>query len=444
MKKTSPVLILYLAAMLLIMNIMPLAGAVKPLIVTAAILLPLVCAALLAHILPGSTSDPESKRLRRLKKGADLVWLGGWAAAAETVILIIFFIVSDAGAAVKILSVVIPVLTAALILFTGVIRITAGAKQIKLRDHVLLLCLWWCPVVNIFIIRKFYKTARREYVFESDKEELDNIRAESQICKTKYPILLVHGIFFRDWQLVNYWGRIPAALIRNGAKVYYGGQQSAMHVCDSAAELKKTIEKIIAETGAEKVNIIAHSKGGLDSRYAISCLGMDRYVATLTTINTPHKGCDMVDYLLDRTSEGFQSFLHRKYGSIFTRLGDTTPDFLAGVHDLSAERAKSYDEEMPDSPAVSYRSVMSIMSSAGSAGLPLNIGYLLIKKLNGANDGLVWEDSAVHGSHRLITTKKKRGLSHGDIIDLMRENIEGFDVREFYVSMVSELRDQGF
>ena len=58
--------------------------------------------------------------------------------------------------------------------------------------------------------------------------------------------------------------------------------------------------QVLAETGAEKVNIIAHSKGGLDSRYAISCLGMDKYVATLTTINTPHYGCDMVDYLLPR------------------------------------------------------------------------------------------------------------------------------------------------
>ena len=31
-----------------------------------------------------------------------------------------------------------------------------------------------------------------------------------------------------------------------------------------------------AETGADKVNLIAHSKGGLDSRYAISCLALRR------------------------------------------------------------------------------------------------------------------------------------------------------------------------
>ena len=62
-------------------------------------------------------------------------------------------------------------------------------------------------------------------------------RAESEICKTKYPILLVHGVFFRDFRYVNYWGRIPKELQRNGATVYYGQQQSAAAVEDSGREL---------------------------------------------------------------------------------------------------------------------------------------------------------------------------------------------------------------
>ena len=329
-------------------------------------------------------------------------------------------------------------------LFVGVVKAAVSSKQIKISDHILMLMLWWFPVVNIFLIRKFYKVSRREFIVESGRIELENARAENEICKTRYPILMVHGIFFRDWQLMNYWGRVPASLIRNGASVYYGHQQSAQSVADSAEELKDTILKIINETGAEKVNIIAHSKGGLDSRYAISCLGMDKYVATLTTINTPHKGCDMVDYLLKKLPDSVVKFIEKKYNSVFTRLGDTKPDFMAGIHDLSAERAKSYDDEMPDSPDVSYRSSMSVMKSAGSAGIPLNIGYMLIKKLNGANDGLVWEESAKHGDFELISNKYKRGISHGDVIDLFRENIEGYDVREYYVSLVKNLKNQGY
>lgn len=53
------------------------------------------------------------------------------------------------------------------------------------------------------------------------------------------------------------------------------------------------------ETGCQQVNIIAHSKGGLDARAAIAHCGMASCVATLTTINTPHRGCVFAEYLLN-------------------------------------------------------------------------------------------------------------------------------------------------
>ena len=388
--------------------------------------------------------DAPSPRLRRIQRGADLILTGGWAAVISVIALIVWMVRSEAAVGFKIGGAVIAIAVIGFMVFIGVAKIVSGAKQVKIRDYVLLLMFWWCPVVNIFLVRKYYRTARREYIIEADRIELDNARAENEVCSTKYPIILVHGIFFRDWQLVNYWGRIPATLIKNGAKVYYGKQQSSLAVADSAAELKKTILDVIKESGAEKVNIIAHSKGGLDSRYAISCLGMDKYVATLTTMNTPHEGCDMVDYLLEKVPDGLKSFLENKYNTIFHKLGDTAPDFMAGVNDLSAINRKEQNKKMPDSPNVSYRSYMTVMRESGSAGFPLNIGYLLIKKLNGANDGLVWEESAKHGDFTLIKPKHKRGISHGDIVDLMRENIEDFDVREFYVDIVRKLKEQGY
>lgn len=385
-----------------------------------------------------------SSRLRRIQRGADMILTGGWAAVISLIAMIVWMVKSDAGVGFKIGGAVIAVAVIGFLLFVGVIKVAVGSRQVKIKDYILMLMFWWFPIVNIFLIRKFYQTARREYIIEADKIELDNARAENEVCRTRYPVLLVHGIFFRDWQLVNYWGRIPAALIKNGAEIYYGKQQSSLAVADSAAELKNTIMEVIEKTGAEKVNIIAHSKGGLDSRYAISCLGMDKYVATLTTINTPHEGCDMVDYLLEKLPDGLKGFIEKKYNSIFHKLGDTAPDFMAGVNDLSAINRKEQNKSMPDSPDVSYRSVMTVMNGAGSAGFPLNLGYMLINKLNGPNDGLVWEGSAKHGEFRLIKPKHKRGISHGDVIDLMRENIEDFDVREFFVDIVHELKEQGY
>lgn len=385
-----------------------------------------------------------SKRLRLLKKGSRLVLLALGAIAAETIILPIYCIRSCRSIVNGVFSVIMPILAIGIMCFWGVISIAIGSRQIKVKNHIFMLTFWWCPILNIILLRNFCQTARREYVVEYDRIELENARAESQICRTKYPLLLVHGIFFRDWQIFNYWGRIPASLIRNGAIVYYGNQQSTRAVSDGGREIRDTILRILEETGAEKVNIIAHSKGGLDSRYAISCLGMDKYVATLTTISTPHKGCDMVDYLLDKLPDWLAEAIARRYNKIFAKLGDKNPDFMAGVRDLSAKRAKSYDSEMPDSPLVSYRSVMSVMRSAGSAGFPLNVGFMLVKRLNGANDGLVWEESARHGAYQLIESPFKRGISHGDTIDLKRENIHGFDVREFYVDLVKNLCQEGY
>lgn len=386
-----------------------------------------------------------NKRLRKLKRGIRLVQLSSGAIAVESALLIAFFIKGlQSGVVHAVFSVAMPVLALGIVMLDGVIRIALTSRQIKITNLIMMIFFWWLPIVNIFIVRSFYKTVVREYIVESDRIELENARAENEICKTKYPIIMVHGIFFRDWQLFNYWGRIPATLIRNGATINYGKQQSSGSVARSAEEIRKTILKVINETGAEKVNLIAHSKGGLDSRYAISRLGMDKYVATLTTINTPHKGCDMVDDLLKKLPSAIVRFIAGRYNGIFSKLGDENPDFMSGVNDLSAVRAKKYDDEMPDSPGVSYRSVMTVMGSASSAGFPLNIGYKMIKKLNGENDGLVAESSAKHGRHRIIRPTSKRGISHGDVIDLNRENITGFDVREFYVDLVSELRREGF
>lgn len=385
----------------------------------------------------------SNKKLRRINKGCQLIKHSGIAAVAEIFILWLYFSRISPGPVNVVFSIIFPVIFIAITLFCGIIRISVSSKQVKITNHIALIMFWWLPVVNIFLFRKFYKTGKHEFIFESDKTELENARAQNEICKTRYPILMVHGIFFRDWQYLNYWGRIPVSLIRNGAQIYYGNQQSASSIERSAGELRDRILEVIRETGAEKVNIIAHSKGGLDSRYAISHLGMDKYVASLTTINTPHEGCDMVDFLLQKFPQPVVDFITNKYNRIFTKLGDDQPDFISGVKDLSAEKAKEFNEKTPDSPHVRYSSYMSVMSSWRSAGLPLNIGYLLINKLNGANDGLVYAESAKHGEFTLIKAPGRRGISHGDVIDLFRENIDGYDVREFYVNIVSSLKEQG-
>ena len=84
------------------------------------------------------------------------------------------------------------------------------------------------------------------------------------------------------------------------------------------------------------------------------------------------------------------------------------------------------------------------MSSAASAGIPLNAGYLIIKPLGGDNDGLVCPDSMIWGnSLGILSPKGKKGISHGDVIDMTRKDIKDFDVCEFYVKLVNDLKEKG-
>lgn len=404
-----------------------------------------VAAALFTFLfmLTGHGRRSENRKLRRLSSGAFILGCGIFMSVAE--IAVIIFAIPENGWVRNLVGILAAELIITLVSLSGIVRIAVSARQFKVLRYAALFCLWYIPVVNVFVFISFFRAAKHEYFFEEAKAELDSARKENEVCKTKYPILMVHGIFFRDWQLVNYWGRIPAELIHNGAQIYYGGQQSANKIEISAAELADTIRRVLAETGAEKVNIIAHSKGGLDSRCAISRLGMADCVATLTTINTPHRGCKFVDKLLRQIPAGVQGFVDRKYNKLFTKLGDTSPSFINGVRELTAESCERFNAETPEMPGVRYRSVMSTMNSARSAGFPLNLGFMLNKPFDKLNDGLVTKESGMYFSDSFcIEHKGSRGISHGDIIDLFRENIKGFDVREFYVDMVRELKEKGY
>ena len=68
----------------------------------------------------------------------------------------------------------------------------------------------------------------------------------------------------------------------------------------------------------------------------------------------------------------------------------------------------------------------------------------MVKYFDGPNDGLASEYAFKFGEdYTLLTPKGLRGISHGDMIDLNRENIKGFDVREFYVQLVNGLKEKG-
>ena len=327
----------------------------------------------------------------------------------------------------------------------GIIRVYLTSVQLGIKHRVIGALCGWIPIVNLVVLHKIIRKCSDEVEFENNRDLLNESRHNDAICRTKYPLLFVHGVFFRDSEYFNYWGRIPDDLIRNGATVYYGNNHSATSGADGGAERTEAMRRIVRETGCDKLNIIAHSKGGLDCRYAISKCGAEPYVASLTTINTPHRGCLFADYLLEKVPGNVRDTIAGTYNSTLKRFGDTSPDFLSAVYDLRSENCAAFNQAIKNSGSVYYQSVGSKLNKAAGRKFPLNFTYPIAKFFDGPNDGLVSEYSCEWGEKfTFLTTKENRGISHGDMIDLNRENIKGFDVREFYVQLVADLKNKGF
>ncbi|MEH6563751.1 MAG: triacylglycerol lipase [Halopseudomonas sp.] len=120
--------------------------------------------------------------------------------------------------------------------------------------------------------------------------------SSSQYTKTKYPIVLTHGMLGFDSLLgIDYWYGIPAALRKDGASVYVT-EVSQLDTSEARGEqLLEQVEEIVAISGKPKVNLIGHSHGGPTVRYVASV--RPDLVASVTSVGAPHKGSATADFL---------------------------------------------------------------------------------------------------------------------------------------------------
>ena len=267
-------------------------------------------------------------------------------------------------------------------------------------------------------------------------------------CRTKYPIVLIHGAGFRDLKWPVYWGRIPGALERRGARVFYGLQDCWASTETNAREIVHRIDAILRETGAEKVNLIAHSKGGLEARMAASSLQAGDRIASITTIATPHHGSRTIDRLFSAPKVLFDlaAFAVNNWIRV---VGDRKPDFLEVCRGFTTERMAAFNRENPDVPGVFYQSFGCVMSRPLS-DINLSTANFVLDRIEGENDGLVSLTSAQWGDNfTVLRGNTHRGISHLDAIDLRRRPFsrkggEGVrDICDVYVAIAADLKARG-
>jgi triacylglycerol esterase/lipase EstA (alpha/beta hydrolase family) len=272
------------------------------------------------------------------------------------------------------------------------------------------------------------------------------VKASDTYCRTRYPVVLVHGLGFRDDALlIKYWGKIPEHLRKRGARVILTHQQAYASHRDNALIIKKEIQKFLRDNPSyKKVNIIAHSKGGIESRYMITKLNMADKVASLTTLATPHRGSSIADIVMGRiTSE--KKLIVKLVNGIAKLLGDKKPDsYDAGIQ-LTTGYMKLFNSQVPDMKSVYYQSYAAEIDRTYPNPLWRKL-WKVLKKYEGPNDGLVSKTSAAWGDFRgVVKDHGKPRVSHADIIGLhIVTGLFSFKEELFFEELVHRLKDMGY
>jgi triacylglycerol lipase len=244
--------------------------------------------------------------------------------------------------------------------------------------------------------------------------------------KLEHPIVLAHGFMGFDELKVGesrfeYFRGVPRRLRDLGAEVHVVRVSPIAGLERRGVELARAVRAL----DAKRVNIVAHSMGGLDARYAIAQLGLWENVVSLTTIGTPHRGTPLANmgaFFLEKLALAkILEWMRWDAGALF---------------DLTTERMDDFNEKTRDHPDVAYGSYVATAGERLTDMHPLLIpAHLYLLKQAGANDGLVpavsqtWGDvlGGVEADHWAQIGLSKR-----------------FDAPEFYGALLRELRGRGF
>ncbi len=126
------------------------------------------------------------------------------------------------------------------------------------------------------------------------------------------------------------------------------------------------------------MDVIAHSLGGLDARYALAHFGLASRVRALVTVGTPHRGSQIADL----TESGALAVARRAVA----RLGIP----LDALDWLSTSEIASFNRDLPDVAGVRYASVVGgIRDARTPIALPIAPSHAYLRRVAGANDGVV-------------------------------------------------------
>lgn len=178
---------------------------------------------------------------------------------------------------------------------------------------------------------------------------------------TKYPIVLVHGLFGFDSILgIDYFYNVPSALTKDGARVFVTSVPAANSSEVRGEQLLQEVQQILAITGAQKVNLIGHSHGGPTTRYVASVA--PHMVASVTSVGGVNWGTPVADVMRGIVPEGsFSELVISSVANAFVNLIEFlsgSPELptssLAALDSLSTAGSVAFNNRYPEGVPSSY------------------------------------------------------------------------------------------
>lgn len=185
----------------------------------------------------------------------------------------------------------------------------------------------------------------------------DNGTLKPSPSSTTLPVILLHGYKEISLMWKNWENRLQNEF--QFCTVSFHPDDVCGTAAHDATEIGQIIQKVKSMTHQNQVNIVAHSKGGLDARLYLSNSGTHD-VANLIMIGTPNKGSPFADY---------QELYY-------------LDPYCPALHDLTTHSSVI---KIPDNPNTRYYTI---------AGVCLPYLYAPWGSIGEPNDGLVGVTSA--------------------------------------------------
>lgn len=265
---------------------------------------------------------------------------------------------------------------------------------------------------------------------------------QPDIVRLKYPVLICHGYGGISMLIKPSPIHDPCMRLRSfGVEAFAPNIVPYSTIIVRAEQWAERIVQLQQRYGYEKMNVVAHSMGGLDMRAAITRLGMENSVASLTTVSTPHHGTSLADIVLTAPE-----LLKDKLNELMNWLGEnilpgSKSDAAAAVEQLTPDYVENeFNPGTPDMDSVAYFSVSAAVGKGTKH--PLNPIYRLQNQLiyqrEGENDAFVTAKSGIWGEH--LGT---RPISHLEQIDIQVSKERKPLVEQMWRDIVVNLKEKG-